>query len=238
MCSGASRDLGFHPAYGVGCGSVWFALAAIIGRFTSDAVCPRTRRVDETTNRETTNRETTKPIGLATSLRDLQAREGIEVAFQSTVQQRNSETANDQEKAVPQKGVLTNTVVGKEVSKSVSIDMIPIDASMASDFQSRVSMLSYSTLIGGIWITGVGLLLFLLALDTYRRRRLAQSAREVQKASWYVLLNTLAPRLNINRPIHLLESSKTAVPITWGRMRNAETCWRNAETCCWLFPTG
>ena len=43
MYFGTSQDLGFHPAHGAGCGSVWFAPAPIIGRFTSDAVCPRTK---------------------------------------------------------------------------------------------------------------------------------------------------------------------------------------------------
>ena len=48
MYFGTSQDLGFHPAHGAGCGSVWFGLvwfapAPIIGRFTSDAVCPRTK---------------------------------------------------------------------------------------------------------------------------------------------------------------------------------------------------
>ena len=67
-----------------------------------------------------------------------------------------------------------------------------------------------------LWAAGAALLLLRLAAGTLRVAVWTRRARAVDDGSWLALVQRLAARLGITRPITLLRSERACVPMTWG----------------------
>ena len=67
-----------------------------------------------------------------------------------------------------------------------------------------------------IWITGTVLLLFRLILGLWGTARLARRSEVVQDPRWIALTSRLARQLGITRPVTLLRSEHSGIPMTWG----------------------
>lgn len=72
-----------------------------------------------------------------------------------------------------------------------------------------------------IWLTGSAAMLLPLLLGSMLIRRQASRAKPVTDAQWLALLAAARQRLGIRRPIRLLQSEQSTVPVTWGVWRPA-----------------
>lgn len=67
-----------------------------------------------------------------------------------------------------------------------------------------------------VWAAVAGLLLLRMAFGRVRLALLARDASVVDDGKWLLLAQRLAHRLDISRPITLLRSRTSCVPMTWG----------------------
>lgn len=67
-----------------------------------------------------------------------------------------------------------------------------------------------------VWAVVAMLLLFRLVFGRLRLSLIARRASVVDDGQWLLLVQRLAHRLEISRPITLLRSSRSCVPMTWG----------------------
>jgi len=73
--------------------------------------------------------------------------------------------------------------------------------------------------LSAIWLIGAGLLFARLMAGLMITRRLAQAATPLRASHALNVLDEVRETLDIRRPIRLLASAQTAVPITWGWRR-------------------
>ena len=76
--------------------------------------------------------------------------------------------------------------------------------------------ISGRTLATFVWLILAGLMLARLIVANLRVSRWQRSAREVEDDRWLALLRRLTREYRIERPVVLLESPSTDVPVTWG----------------------
>ncbi|MDB4875201.1 MAG: peptidase BlaR1 [Gemmatimonadetes bacterium] len=67
-----------------------------------------------------------------------------------------------------------------------------------------------------LWALGAALLFLRLAVGTIRVFSWSRRARPVDDGGWLSLVQRLAGRLHIGRPVILLRSERACVPMTWG----------------------
>ena len=67
-----------------------------------------------------------------------------------------------------------------------------------------------------IWLSVASLVLLRLVLGTWRLSYWTRRAHVVDDGAWLALVQRLAGRLRITRPITLLRSEQACVPMTWG----------------------
>ena len=66
------------------------------------------------------------------------------------------------------------------------------------------------------WAVVAAALLLRIIFGRLRLAMLARNAREVDDGDWLLLVQRLAHRLDISRPVTLLRSDRSCVPMTWG----------------------
>ena len=76
--------------------------------------------------------------------------------------------------------------------------------------------ISTFAVIATIWFVGAMLVLLRLALGTWQVGRLARVGARVEDGAWLSLMQRLANRLGVTRPLTLLRGDRLAVPVTWG----------------------
>ncbi len=104
----------------------------------------------------------------------------------------------------------------------------PTPGTTASTFESKTRSFSWLALLLSIWGIGTGIAALPLVFGFISNTFLSRNANEVDcgEAQW---LLPLQKRLDLNRPVRLLETAKSIVPITWGILRPIvlfPTCWR------------
>ncbi len=73
----------------------------------------------------------------------------------------------------------------------------------------------------GAWSVGGTLLLGAMVAGSLRIRRLRRNSRSLTEAGWTDLVRELSKRLRLRRPVRLLVSRESVVPIMWGLVRPA-----------------
>lgn len=72
-----------------------------------------------------------------------------------------------------------------------------------------------------VWLSGVGVVLVLLAVGMVRIAWLDRVTKPVQDESWLLLVEDLSRQLGLNRYVRLLQANAPAMPMTWGIRRPA-----------------
>ena len=70
-----------------------------------------------------------------------------------------------------------------------------------------------------VWTTGSGAALLLLGIETLKLARLAASARPVDDDRMLRIAREVCRDLGLNRPVRLLVTARSIVPVTWGARR-------------------
>ena len=78
---------------------------------------------------------------------------------------------------------------------------------------------SWSYLVFGIWLAGVGLVLGRLLLGMSWVRWMSRTARQVKEPDWTALLTECRQYLGILRPVALWQGFHATTPMTWGVFR-------------------
>ena len=86
-------------------------------------------------------------------------------------------------------------------------------ARVATSIRNAVSLRS---LLAVFWLTLAALLVSRLAIANARVARWQRSSQPVEDGNWLALLRRLTRDHGIERPVVLLESEETDVPVTWG----------------------
>ena len=86
----------------------------------------------------------------------------------------------------------------------------------AEPARPSASSISLTPIVGVAWLIFALLLLTRLAVANARVSAWQRSALPVQDLRWLALLGQLTRRYDIRRPVVLLESAATDVPVTWG----------------------
>ena len=73
--------------------------------------------------------------------------------------------------------------------------------------------------VAAIWVAGVVLVLFVVALAQIRLRMIRRRARTPGSADWEILLQETRRKLDIGRPVILVHSADELMPMTWGWRR-------------------
>ena len=77
---------------------------------------------------------------------------------------------------------------------------------------------SWPQLLAGLWIAGMVVLVVRIGLGVVATRRLGRRAAPPD-AEWQRLAVELARRIGLTRPVRVLSSPRTVVPMTWGWLR-------------------
>ncbi len=106
-----------------------------------------------------------------------------------------------------------------ETASTTGEALDPIAAPVASQSQATQPaerQWPASTMLGILWVLGSTLTLLRLAVGTWRVGRLAKFGERVDDGEWLALMQRVANRLGITRPLTLLRGDKVAIPVTWG----------------------
>lgn len=79
----------------------------------------------------------------------------------------------------------------------------------------------WTALVFPVWLSGVGVVLLLLAVGMARIMWLDRVTRPVEDESWLLLVDELSLELGLRRHVRLLQSKAPAMPMTWGIRRPA-----------------
>jgi beta-lactamase regulating signal transducer with metallopeptidase domain len=79
----------------------------------------------------------------------------------------------------------------------------------------------WTALVLPVWLSGVGVVLLLLAVGMFRIAWLDRVTKPVQDESWLLLVEELSRDLGLNRYVRLLQADAPAMPMTWGVRRPA-----------------
>lgn len=85
-----------------------------------------------------------------------------------------------------------------------------------ADRPSLLDGLSVTTVIASLWMAVAGLLLLRLAIANARVSGWKRASEIVEDGRWNALMRRLARDYRIERPVVLLQSENTDVPVTWG----------------------
>ncbi|HVM49557.1 MAG TPA: M56 family metallopeptidase [Candidatus Acidoferrum sp.] len=102
-------------------------------------------------------------------------------------------------------------------------------------FAARFSA-DWAVLAGAVWFAGAALGLATIALAQVRLFRLVRAVSPLDDPRWNSLLTEACERLGLRRPVRLLQSSGSSMPLTWGWRRPvvllpAEAAQWPAERC-------
>jgi HEAT repeat protein/beta-lactamase regulating signal transducer with metallopeptidase domain len=129
-------------------------------------------------------------------------------------------------------GVLADVVTGAEdrqatmTLSAVARTSFDSSARPASGAQAlprgRAGMaLSWQQLTLGLWVAGIVILLFRIGVGIFATRRIGRHATRPRDrdGEWETLVVELARRIGLTRPVRILSSGHTSVPVTWGWAR-------------------
>lgn len=89
-------------------------------------------------------------------------------------------------------------------------------AASTAPASAQTNTIDIMALLPLLWGAGAALLLLRLAAGTLKVAVWTRRARPVDDGSWLALVQRLAARLGITRPVTLLRSERACVPMTWG----------------------
>lgn len=78
---------------------------------------------------------------------------------------------------------------------------------------------SWQQLVLGLWLTGVVVLLLRIGVGIVATCRIARCAERPRDGEWARLAAELGRRIGLTRPVRILSSGRTSVPMTWGWVR-------------------
>ena len=84
--------------------------------------------------------------------------------------------------------------------------------------------------IAALWLAGSLIVLLRLAVGTWQVGQLAREGARVEDGVWLSLVQRLANRLGVARPLILLRGERLAVPVTWGIVYPAVLLPQDADT--------
>jgi beta-lactamase regulating signal transducer with metallopeptidase domain len=126
----------------------------------------------------------------------------------------------------PRHATSRTQAAGPSLQKTApNLSEIPATLPPAAAFAVRVSrtlstpMLSTADLVLGLWLLGLIAVAAWLVIGLTRLRRLAGSARTMVDPGWQAELDAARSQLALARPVRLLSSAGTPVPLTWGTIR-------------------
>jgi beta-lactamase regulating signal transducer with metallopeptidase domain len=102
--------------------------------------------------------------------------------------------------------------------------------SSAHSVETTRTQLSTIQIIAALWLAGSLLVLLRLAVGTWRVGQLAREGARVEDGVWLSLVQRLANRLGVTRPLILLRGERLAVPVTWGIVYPAVLLPQDADT--------
>jgi beta-lactamase regulating signal transducer with metallopeptidase domain len=117
-------------------------------------------------------------------------------------------------------GAVANTSISSE--RTVAPSTAVPSTEIANPANAAASSLAVTTgpsrivIAAGIWLFGALLILVRLAVGTWRVNQLAREGQRVEDGTWLSLMQRLANRLGVTRPLILLRGERLAVPVTWG----------------------
>ncbi len=83
----------------------------------------------------------------------------------------------------------------------------------------NVAAPSWPQLLTGLWMVGVVVLLLRIGLGMVVMQRLGRRATSRPDGEWEKLAAELGRRIGLIRPVRILSSARTVVPMTWGWLR-------------------
>lgn len=89
-------------------------------------------------------------------------------------------------------------------------------ASIGASVATSALPLDWWMILSAIWIIGAMLLMTRLLVGQWGTARLARRSAIVEDVEWIALVNRLSRQLGIARPVTLLRSNGSGIPMTWG----------------------
>ena len=158
-------------------------------------------------------------------------------AADAAVRGRLSETSSPAEtRTGPAAGVMARNLEEADVLTAVSGGVTPETVAPAVSDVARLSVVaptpsgpavpsrsglawSWQPLVVGLWITGVVVLLLRIGVGIAATQRIGRRAACPRDGEWVRLAAELGRRIGLSRPVRILSSSHTSVPMTWGWLR-------------------
>jgi beta-lactamase regulating signal transducer with metallopeptidase domain len=103
-------------------------------------------------------------------------------------------------------------------------------SSPAPSVEAARAPLSAIQVLAALWLAGSLVVLLRLAVGTWQVGRLAREGARVEDGVWLSLVQRLANRLGVTRPLILLRGERLAVPVTWGIVYPAVLLPQDADT--------
>ena len=158
-------------------------------------------------------------------------------AADAAVRGRLSETSSPAEtRTGPAAGVMAGNLQEADVLTAVSGGVTPETVTPAVSDVARLPVVvptpsgpavpsrsglawSWQPLVVGLWITGVVVLLLRIGVGIAATQRIGRRAACPRDGEWVRLAAELGRRIGLSRPVRILSSSHTSVPMTWGWLR-------------------
>ena len=158
-------------------------------------------------------------------------------AADAAVRGRLSETSSPAEtRTGPAAGVMARNLEEADVLTAVSGGVTPETVAPAVSDVARLPVVaptpsgpavpsrsglawSWQPLVVGLWITGVVVLLLRIGVGIAATQRIGRRAACPRDGEWVRLAAELGRRIGLSRPVRILSSSHTSVPMTWGWLR-------------------
>ena len=118
--------------------------------------------------------------------------------------------------------VMTQTVAPavSDVARSPVVVPMPPGPGADQPALSRTGVVPWwPQLVVGLWIVGVVVLLLRIGLGMVATQRLGRRAASPRDGEWERLVSELGRRIGLTRPVRILSSARTVVPMTWGWLR-------------------
>ena len=116
------------------------------------------------------------------------------------------------------------------VGRITASQSTPSQSSPPASVETAHALLSAVQVVAALWLAGSLLVLLRLAVGTWRVGQLAREGARVEDGVWLSLVQRLANRLGVTRPLILLRGERLAVPVTWGIVYPAVLLPQDADT--------
>ena len=126
----------------------------------------------------------------------------------------SSATPNVPPKATPLASPRKETAQSADIARVQEPAVEPQTAVIES--ASSPSALDWWLVVSMVWIAGACVLASRMMLGLLGTAMLARRSETVEDPDWLALTNRLARKLGITRPVTLLKSRRSGVPMTWG----------------------